>query len=60
MKQNKQAIESETNDATMPIEERYDNDDDYFLDMQEAAELGILNDHRRYVSNRVRKHPFEQ
>lgn len=44
----------------VPIIDPFDDDDDYMLDMQEAAELGILNDHRRYVSHRVRKHPYEQ
>lgn len=44
----------------VPIIDPFDDDDDYMLDMQEAAELGILNNNRRYVSHRVRKHPYEQ
>ena len=56
------AKESHTHSTStkVPIIDPFDDDDDYMLDMQEAAELGILNDHRRYVSHRVRKHPYEQ
>ena len=61
MKTRNQAIKSNAHDATAPPEvDPIDDEDDYFMDMQEAAELGILNNHRRYVSHRVRKHPFGQ
>lgn len=60
-KPNKQVVRSAAHSATaeVPMLDPYD-DDDFMLNMQEEAELGILNQHRRYTSHRVRMHPFDQ
>ena len=34
-----------------------DEDEEFFLGVQEKAEVNNIESHRRYISNKVRKHP---
>ena len=50
--------ESNANNILNSLEADH-QEDDYFMNLQEDAEIGILNNRRRYVSHRVRKHPYD-